>query len=483
MSKKLRGVIIGAAAVVVLIAMLLILMNLPSGGGDDTSSVVSSSKSIVINEQVAADVKTVKVTLEDEEYTMTTGTDPAYSMTGMEDAPASAAIYAGLASDAAALKALDIIREDAADAAEFGLDKPRSEVEITYADGSEVKLAVGNDAPSNAGVYVLLDGKIYLFDSSRVKTFLYHRVDYISKTITPTADTGDDAPVLKKITLEGAVRPEPLVLDVSQETSGESSNAITTNVYTMSAPNKRETDSANTAAIGNKIFGLSASKVISYQITDELLEEYGLKDPYSKITADYADQTITLIASKPDKDGLSYVMNLSPSSKNNQVIFQMDTSEIYWVTYTYQDVVNKAVMAPLIYDLSKVTVSTPDKAYEFGITTTVDPDNEGVKNNTITYEGKELVTATFRKFYQNMLWAKRQEYTDHQPTGEPLLTFKYEYTDGRTPDVVEFYKGENMMVYTTVNGECDSLENSSYVDKIISDVEKVINNEEVKTFG
>lgn len=474
MNKKIKGLIIGGATVVVLVAMLLILMNLPNGGDDaSSSSSTASSKSIVLNEQAASDVKSVKVMLEDEEYTMTTGGDTAYQMTGMDDAPASPAIYASLASDAAALKALELIREDESELADFGLEKPRSQVEITYADGTSVKLSVGSEAPSQSGTYVLLDGKVYLFENTRVDTFLYHRVDYISKTITPTADKGDDAPVLKKITLEGTLRPQPIVLDISQETV----NDVTSDIYTMSAPKKRDTDSANAASTGNKIFGLTATKVISYEPTDELLEEYGLKEPYSKVTADYADQTVTLISSKPDKDGLAYVMNTS-----KDVIFQADVSELGWVGSTYEDLVNKTVMAPMVNDLSKITVSTPDKNYVFGVTTTTDPDDESTKVNTFTYEGRELTTANFRKFYKNMIYASREEFSDKTPTGDPMLTFKYEYTDGRTPDVVEFYKGENLMVYISINGEFESLEKESFVDKILEDVEKVINNEEVKEF-
>ena len=74
-------------------------------------------------------------------------------------------------------------------------------------------------------------------------------------------------------------------MDISQETA----NDVTTDVYTMTAPKQRETDSANAAAAGNKIFGLTAEKVIAFNVTDEQLEEYGLKDPYSKVTVDYAD--------------------------------------------------------------------------------------------------------------------------------------------------------------------------------------------------
>ena len=364
-----------------------------------------------------------------------------------------------------------MLEDDTLNLADYGLDEPRSQVEITYADGTGANLSVGIAAPSGSGTYVLIDGKVYLFEDTRVDSFLYHKVDYISKTVTPTAATGDDAPVLKKITLEGTLRPEPIVMDVSQETA----NDVTTDVYTMTAPKQRETDSANAAAAGNKIFGLTAQKVIAFNVTDEQLEEYGLKDPYSKVTVDYADQTITLMSSEPDEEGMAYVMNAS-----KDVIFQANVSELGWVTATYEDLVSKTVMAPMVNDLSKITVTTPDQSYEFGVTTTVDEEDENVKTNTFTYQGKELASANFRIFYRNMIGCQKEEFTDQQPTGEPLLTFKYEYTDGRTPDVVEFYKGENLMVLVSVNGECESKTTQSYVDKILEDVVKVVNDEEVK---
>ena len=123
----------------------------------------SSSKSIELNNQAAADVVTVKVVLPDEEYTMTQGGETAYSMTGMEDAPASNAIYAALASDAASLKALELISEETSNLADYGLDEPRSQVEITYADGTGANLSVGIAAVSytHLDVYTRQDSAFY----------------------------------------------------------------------------------------------------------------------------------------------------------------------------------------------------------------------------------------------------------------------------------------------------------------------------------
>jgi len=217
--------------------------------------------------------------------------------------------------------------------------------------------------------------------------------------------------------------------------------------------------------------------VIAFELTDEILEKYGLKDPYSKVTADYADQTITLMSSKPDENGMAYVMN-----STLDVIFQVNVSELGWVTTTYEDLVNKLVIAPMVSELSKITVMTPSKTYAFDVKTVPKEDDETSTTTTFSYNGKELTAANFRKFYRNMMNAKHQEFTEKQPSGDVILTFKYEYTDGRTPNVVEFFKGENRMVYISLNGDCESLENESYVEKILEDVEKVVNNEEVKEF-
>lgn len=467
MNKKMKGVIAGCVAVVVLVAALIVLLNLP-GGEEATASSATTSSSISLNEQASTDVKTVKITNETGTYTVeATGEDGTYTVTGLDGVATDSSAFSALTADASGLSAKELIEENPTDLAQYGLKSPKAEVAITYADGSQFNLAVGDEAPLSAGTYGLVDGKVYLFLSSKVDSFLNSNLSFVDKTITPAAGTDDDAPVLSTLTLEGTLRPEAVeVVPSNSTTQGMSA-------YNISKPRQRDGDNDATSALVTGIYGQTASNVVAINPTEAQLKEYGLAEPYSKVTAAFEKETITLIASEP-KDGKSYVMNTS-----KQIVFEVKAENASWITVTYPELISNMVLMPMINGVDKVTISTPEKDYVFDLTLEKDEnDKEDVK---VSYNGKELDIDNFKQFYQNIIYARHREFIDvTEPTGTPILSFQYEYTDSaREPDVLAFYKAENAKVYVSYNGVCESMEYQTYVDRILSDVEKVIQDKEV----
>ena len=500
MKKNIRIMIITVAAVIILVAMLLILMNLPSSDGGGASSTASST-SISLNTKTADDVSKVEVKNNSDSYTVEMKSEDSYSVEGLDGFDLNKTSISALKSDSAGVAATQLVEEQAEDLSIYGLDSPKAEATITYKDGETLSLAVGNEAAGDAGTYVTVNGesKVYLFNSAKVDTFAYPLLEYASKEITPSqeeavaaanggevsssSDGQTQTPQFAKMTLSGTVREEPIVVEPAEAISGISQ-------FNITSPKEKAADYTKISEYVGAVYGLTADEVVAVNPTDADLESFGLKEPYSKIVADFDVGTVT---SSPDAAGNVYVMN----GDRTNVVYRIEAETLTWLSATYTDLASKLLFTPNIKDVKTMTVTTPDKTYVFNLTSVVDEDlldtprdilfykdnqdaPEGTITTTITYEGKELDEEIFKDYYQNMISVSTDEETTEQPTGDPIFSVKYEYADtSRTPDVVEFYDAGSRRVFIVFNGKCDSLTVSTYVDKMVQDSEKVVNGEEI----
>lgn len=371
MKKNIRIMIIAIAAVVILVAMLLILMNLPSSDGGDGSNAASST-SISLNTKTADDVSKVEIKNSSGSYTVEIESTDSYSVEGLDGLELDSTPITALKSDSAGVAATQVVEEQAEDLSIYGLDSPKAEASITYKDGETLSLAVGNDAAGNAGTYVTVNGedKVYLFSSAKVDTFSYSLLEYVSKEITPSeedavaaANGGEvsssedgqtQAPQFAKMTLSGAVREEPIVVEPAGDISGISQ-------FNITSPRVKSADYTKISEYVGAVYGLTADEVVAVNPTDEDLETYGLKEPYSTLVADFDVGTVTLLASAPDEDGNVCVMN---GDKTN-VIYRMEAETLTWLNATYSDLATKLLFTPNIKDVKTMTVTTADKTYVF----------------------------------------------------------------------------------------------------------------------
>ena len=68
------------------------------------------------------------------------------------------------------------------------------------------------------------------------------------------------------------------------------------------------------------------------------------------------------------------------------------------------------------------------------------------------------------------------------PDHIPILEIEYLYRDGADADTVRFYPGPVRRAVISVNGGKFFYTISAYVDRVLEDVQKLINGEEVRSF-
>lgn len=447
MNKRLKSIIAAVASVIVLIAMLVILVNLPS---NHISEQYALNAELTINNNSSLDIKSINIKNSNDTYTVNVDNDIC-SIDDLKNLPTSTEYFSALLSDCSNIIASQVIDEDCSDISIFGLTNPRATVNINYNDESSIKLNVGADAPQSAGVYVNVDdsSKIYLFSSDSVDTFLYSKNDFIDKTITSQPKTE----ILQKATLEGSSRPEPIVFELENNDSSY-------NTYKLISPALKATDANQVSAIIEQTQYLIAEDVIAINPTNEQLDEYGLLQPYSKITTQYSNNSITLITSAPQNDKV-YIMNT-----NVPIIYKISSKDKTFITAQYYDLVSKTILSPTLSTVKNLTVTFDNSYYNFDIAL----DNS--QNLTVKCNDNNIDADIFKVYYQNIIGMKNQGFTT-----EPLvdtnhiLTCTFKYVDNnKADDIISFYKSEDENIsLISLNGICDSFEYKTYTDKIMID--------------
>lgn len=118
-----------------------------------------------------------------------------YTIVGYEDFDLQGGIADNIANNAASIDFTKVMTLDGSKLADYGLDKPRDTVTVTYTDKTKAIIYVGDDAPQNAGTYIKFGSNdtVYLVAKDSVSAFDYGLTDLISLTINDAASDNDNS--------------------------------------------------------------------------------------------------------------------------------------------------------------------------------------------------------------------------------------------------------------------------------------------------
>lgn len=472
MKKKLISVV-AIVAVIALLGATLFLLNKPADE-EPLSSEPSIEVEYVLGGAEAEPVKSVEVKNSHGSFTVevkdpsVSELDLEYSLKGYEGFPVTPSRLAPAIRYATKLTARSLVAEGRDAFATYGLDKPVATVEIRLANGGSEALLVGNAAPGSEGYYATSSNsdKVYLVTENYVSCYLARALDFMDLTLTEGAP---DADTFKDVTLGGTVREEPIVLKPYTEARENSFSS-----HYIASPLSFDLDMDRGATLISSAFGLTASAAVDVASDDATLEKYDLKEPYSTISV--ASETVpafSLSTSAPDANGMVYLLlNDSP------LVYSIPASSLPWLEAQVHDLMAKLAILPHIDSVAKITVATDSESWTFLCSGESD-------EFTCTFEGKELPVDSFRKFYQSLIAASLDSVPE-EPLPEdsaPVLTYTYEYKDSnKNPDIVRFYNGPARKYYITLNDGPEFLTPSTYIDKVLGDIPKLLAGEAVTSY-
>lgn len=497
--KKLAKIIAPIAAVVLIAVALVVVINLPDDAGNSTNTEVTETKPAKISASVDKEkvhqaqpetnakgeieengtgellsyiprqVKTIKVENTKSTYTIksytpvekTTDADgkeveetqeTEYTLVGYEDFDIASGQPDMVASDIASISFTKVVSADGKNSDEFGFDKPRSTVTVTYQDNTTAKVVVGDEAPNNQGTYIQFgdNGAVYLVEDTAVDSFLFGINDLISKEVTKSADSGDNASPTK-VELSGTHFGETVEFVPSDDETASSN-------YLINKPASYYGNDSGCSEVEAGIRGVMAKSVAYVNPGDSQMEKYGLAKPYAQVKAEYPDVKVNLIASKPDDKGYCYLM-----VKDGKVIYKILSDSIKWTQVTLDDLRSPYFVDNKMNSLSETQVKFGKNDYTFDLKTTessyTDDDGNTQTSDvtTVNYNGKQISTGAFQTAFDYMHGEKfsRKEFTSENLSGNPVMTVKFSYSSdtGRSSDEMKFYDLGNQKYYITVNGE------------------------------
>lgn len=469
MKKQLKYIIITLCAAVVLgLAAFAASVLIPdSQTGDGESSKLSQTVKIYDKEDTSAVMFTV--TNQYGVYELKRKDSGNFYIEDLEGFNVSQTYLNSFANTFSSVTAKKLVTEQPEDLSLYGLDEPEASVKAEFSDET-LTLLIGDTEATTNGYYCKLENsdRIYLISAGIGGRLFSSKLYYIDRQITPAYDTNKEL-VIENLTLSGAVREEDIVIVPTEETDDEYAQIFG---YNIIAPANAPLDLTKGTDFLTSFFVLTGDTTVAISPDEETLAEYGFDSPYSVAKVKSSAGNFTVTVGKVDGE-YCYVMN-----DTDDVIFRCQKSSVSWLETQYYELVSSIFLVPHINTVDKVEINTPGEDFVFDI----DYDKQS-DVYTVKRDGKTLNSSNFQSFYQVLVSAYLENYSEERCDDAPKLTLTYRYINGGK-DTVEFITSptDPRSCIIKLNGNyTDFTVRAVYVDKVISDCQKVLTGEEIAT--
>lgn len=492
MKKTTRNILIMLAVLVVLGgAAAALLLTQPGESGDGSSSApsaVSSQAEETVMDREPDQISSISVENGKDSYTFLPADpdeDREFVLDGCEGYDVSSSSVDAAVKSLLPLKAKKDLgqREDLEN---FGLSgDSAAHVVIKYKDGEEDQLVIGNEAGETVGRYFLKDGIVYIVNGIAERLFedkfAYFNLDlYAIPDRTESVDNGDGTTSVQtakdrmdRISFSGTNFPELVEIEYD---GGKLSQ------YVMTAPVTAESGGDNFTEMFTSIKALTADKAVAAGLTDEVLEQYGLKEPFAKVDFQLNSEPHVLAVSDKDSDGNRYLI-----ADDRDVVYQVAAETVSaWAEIRMVDLRMSYVFIPNIQDVEHISFTVDgDKKYAFDVTRTKNEEKStedktsydlAVKNDF----GAEIAYENYQHFYMKMLSISVLSSDHTEFSGTPALKIEYSYFDGNNTDTVEYYAVKDDRYAAVLNGEFNGLVRRSEADKVAGEIARLYNGETVE---
>ena len=463
MKKQLKLIVIIAVVTVVLALALWGISLIPK---DDTGISAGVSQTVDLYDIDKGAVKSVHVKNQWGEYTLVSDGEGGFVEENTKDFKQYTASVSSMVSSLCSVTAKRMIEENTQDLSKYGLDDPKLVATVVDNNGNSYKIALGNEAPSGGYYFLYNDSAtVYTVSLTIAENIKLTPLDFVDITLT---DISQDL-VYERIELAGSVREKPIIIVNMDSQAAEDETVLF--AYDIISPGSAHLE----ANIANEFLysfsGMYANRAEVLHPTKEDLEKYGFDNPYSTVKIQTADKTQTVIVGKVEGDNV-YVMR-----DDVDVIFVASKAVITWVDTQYQDLVSNIFLTPYIGNVNEVTIKFDDKSYSFKTEYSDETDL------TVTYKGAELDPDNFKRFYQVLVSAYLENYSEEVPQGTPSLTVIYSYKDGKE-EKLQLYQStaDPRKVVIVVNEKpMNFLMRYNFMEKVKNDVVNLLDGKEIVT--
>lgn len=463
MKKQLRNIIISFCVVAVLVIGILSVKSFIKPQSTTSSSGSSSTPSIAVFKTDSTKVTSVQVKNSKGKYTIHQSGGK-FTVDDVNSAVLNQSTLSSAVNEASDIEASELIEKDSTNLKQYGLDNPAVVVDVTSSGGKTSTIDIGNQTPGGDGTYVKMGDSSTVYkttDTTASSTFSGSVTGFVSTTIASLDST--KLSELTSITFGGASRSAPIVLNeekTAASASSTSSGSVPT--YDMSSPRNYSLDVDKISTLTTALETLSASSVLSLDVSDANLTKYGLKNPQYTFGFTYGSQQTVIDIGTPYNDsGVAY---LPVVVEGMPAIYSIAQSDMSFYNWQMQDMCSTMLFAEYIDSVKSVTVTSGSESYTINFS--------GSGTNIIgTYGTKKLDTTSLRNFYQDLVAIGFEGQATKPKSGSVYCHVEVSFHDAsKAPTEMDFISMDNLKCFWSINGQGDFYVLKQNVDTMINAV-------------
>ena len=347
--------------------------------------------------------------------------------------------------------------DDVEDYAQYGLTEPICTISITAGEETYT-VQLGDFSKMDEQRYVSIgDGKAYLVSHDPLDEFGAVLRDMILDDTIPAFDTAE------KIAFTGTEN-----YTISYDEDGTSICAD--DVYFADA---QPLDTDNVNAWLTALTGLDLTDYVSYNVTNEELQTFGLDEPALTITLDYSSSdedgtetdagTLVLNLSQNPEELAAYGEALANEEDDlpdvtcyarvggSQIVYQITQSEFDALTAVSYDTLRHQKLFTADFDtVTSIDVTLEGETYTFTYTPPENEDDEDAEG-TWSYNGEEFDVFNFSYALRAL---SASSFTDEKPTGQEEISLTLHLDNEDFPAfTLTLYRCDGETCIAEVDGE------------------------------
>ncbi|MBP3360370.1 MAG: DUF4340 domain-containing protein [Clostridia bacterium] len=448
-NKLLRNIIIAVAAIGILLGMYFWAVKWEPA--QEAEPEATETAQIVVLEMNDEDIVSLDITNEKGSYTIKR-VDDGFTIVGLENANLTSASLGSPFSNLKKLTAKRIIKENADNLEDYGLDAPAASVTAHLSDGSTALLKIGDKAPTDDGYYAMTG------DSDKVYLISTYYGDYYFKGAEEYKNTNIgtlDMTSVKKFEL---YKGNERITEIHEKTDSDILPHAVNETLVMSYPYVEYVSGQKFSKLFEGISAITARKIV--EDTTENASRYGIGAYTYKITDASGDHVIKL--GNTDENGDVYAVY-----EGNNSIFTMDSSLLKIASdFRPFEYINKFIQIFNIDDISKVVYSGKS-TYELSI------DRTDAENIAYTINGQSTEEDKFKKAYQEVIGILFTSASENPGMGAKVGEVTFTFNDGSADTAVYYEYDERNYAVQKSDGTVYIVLKKNF-DNVSTNIENII---------
>lgn len=214
-----------------------------------------------------------------------------------------------------------------------------------------------------------------------------------------------------------------------------------------------------------------------------------MNDPFCTLTFKYGGKRYVIklgneiVSVTKSEDGetpdLKTVTGYYGMVSGSNILYAFSADSTPWYTIKLEEIVARRPVSPYIYTCESVVITTPEREYEF----IIEGDADG---SSFTLDGVVLDSDKFRQLYQHLVSSVGEELYRVEGDYEPYVSIQFNYREeyydnyGTDHDRLDFYQSDDRKNIVSVNGEVLFKVRQVFTDRLIENIDALLNGGEIK---